>query len=264
MRHSVLGKWLWDSRRSLVVWAVAVIAVGGMYAAFWPTMNDPQLQEALQNYPQAILEALNYTDFATAAGYLSATVYGLIVALLLLVFGISAGARIISGDEEAGTLDLILAHPVSRPALALQRFAAFMVAVVAICALFWLAMVALRGPAQFEEIGPGLLAAATLHLAAFAMLFGAISFAVGAATGRRAVALGVAAGAALLAYAAKGLLPQVDGLAWTKDYSAFTWLNGSEPLRNGVDWGYLGIMLAIAAVLVALGTWAFNRRDVAA
>jgi ABC-2 type transport system permease protein len=264
MNRTVLGKWLRDSRRSLAGWTVAVVAVGGMYAAFWPTMDDPQLQEALANYPQAILEALNYTDFSTAAGYLSATVYGLIVALLLLVFAISAGARLIAGDEEAGTLDLVQAHPVSRTSLALQRMAALAVALALIVVVFWVAMLALSGPAGFSEIGPGRLAAASVHLGAFAVLFGSASFGVGAATGRRGIALGVAGGAALLAYAAKGLLPQVSGLEWTSSYSAFTWLNGSEPLRTGIDWGYVGLMLAIAAVLVAAGTWAYGRRDIAA
>jgi ABC-2 type transport system permease protein len=261
--RSVYAKWLRDSRRSLLGWSLAIVLVGGGYAAFWPTFEDPEIAQLLDSYPSALLEAINYTNISTPEGYLSATVYGLVVAVLLVVFAIGAGARLIAGEEEAGTLDLTLSHPVSRPSLALQRMAALATAVVGVVAVFWLAMVALSGPVRFSSIGAGHLAAMHLHLAAFALLFGTLAFAVGAATGRRAWALGVAAAAAVLAYAASGILPQVEGLEWTRDWSAFTWLNGSMPLANGIDAGHLAVMLGLSAGFVVVGTLGFRRRDVA-
>ena len=38
-------KWLWDNRRSVIGWSMAVAAVGGIYAAFWPTFDDPEVQK---------------------------------------------------------------------------------------------------------------------------------------------------------------------------------------------------------------------------
>ena len=264
MTRNVFTKWLWDSRRSLLGWTLAIVVAGCGYAAFWPTINDPQMQELLENYPAALMEAINYTNISTAAGYLNATVYGLVVAVLLLVFAVSTGARIIAGDEEAGWLDLVLAHPVSRGGVALQRFAAFAVSVLVIVSVFWVAMVAISSPAQLTSVSPAMLAGIHLHLAAFALLFGSVTFCVGAATGRRALALGVGAGIGLLGYAMNGVIPQVEGLEWVRDYSPFAWLNGSEPLANGVHLGYLGLMLGLSLLLVAIGTLAFQRRDVAA
>jgi len=264
MMRSVLTKWLWDSRRSLVGWTLAIVVVGCAYAAFWPLIDDPEMQQLLANYPPAVLEAINYTNITTATGYLDATVYGLLAALLLLVYAVSAGARVVAGDEEAGTLDLVLAHPISRTSLALQRFAAFVVSVAVILVVLWAALALLARPVGLDGVTPGGLAAMHLHLWAFVVLFGALAYAVGTATGRRGLALGVGAAAGVLGYAMRGLLPQVEGLEWIRDYSAFTWLNGSAPLDTGIDPGHLGIMLGLAALLVALGTWAFNRRDVAA
>ena len=96
------AKWLWDGRRSTVAWAGAIAAVGGMYAAFWPTIDDPDMQDALESYPESLLEAINYTDISTAAGYLDATVYGLLVAVLTIVYSSASGSRIIAGEEDAG------------------------------------------------------------------------------------------------------------------------------------------------------------------
>jgi hypothetical protein len=67
-----------------------------------------------------------------------------------------------------------------------------------------------------------------------------------------------------VAYAASGLLPQVEGLAWTRDWSAFTWLTGSSPLVNGLDASHLALMGGLSLLFVVLGTLVFTRRDVAA
>lgn len=262
MLRDSFTKWLWDSRRSLLVWTLAIVVIGGTYAAFWPTIDDPAMQEAIANYPEGLLEALNYTDITTAAGYLDATVYGLLAAVLLVVYSAAAGARSIAGDEEAETLDLVLAHPVSRRRLALQRFAAFAVSVVLIAVALLVVLLLLSRPVGLDDISLAGFGAMTLHLVAFTWVFGALAFAVGAATGRRAPALGVAAALAVFGFVANGILPQVDGLAWTEALSPFEWLNGETPLRNGAQWDDLALMAALSVGLVAAGTAVFERRDI--
>jgi ABC-2 type transport system permease protein len=259
----VFTKTLWDARRSLLGWALAISAVAAMYAAFWPSVNTPQMQQALGNYPQGVLEALNYNDLASPAGYLGSSVYGLLVPLLVAVFAIDWGTRAVAGDEEAGTLDLLLAHPVSRTRLALQRFAALITALTLIGALLLLAMLAIAGPAQLQGITASEFAAATAQLALFGACLGALAFAVGAATGRKALALGASAGVAVLAYLANGVFPQLQGLEWTRDLSPWHWYLGGEPLKNGLQAGDALLLLVVTLVLVAAGTLLFNRRDVA-
>ncbi|WP_422773885.1 ABC transporter permease [Plantactinospora sp. WMMC1484] len=256
-------KALVDSRRSLLSWALAIAAVAAMYAAFWPTMQAPEMQEALEAYPEGLMEAFNYSDLTSAAGYLGSAVYGLLVPLLVTVFAIAAGTRAVAGDEEAGTLDLILAHPVGRVRLAVQRFAALLVGLAVITVLLWVVMLALTGPAQFDGVSAGEFAAASLQLALLGTTFGALAYAVGAATGRRAVALGVSAGVAVLAYLANSVFPQVEGAEWLAELSPFHWYLGGQPLVNGFQAGGALLLLGTSALLVAAGTWAFNRRDVA-
>ena len=263
MLRNVFTKTLWDARRSLLGWALAISAVAAMYAAFWPSVNTPQMQQALGNYPQGVLEALNYNDLASPAGYLGSSVYGLLVPLLVAVFAIDWGTRAVAGDEEAGTLDLLLAHPVSRTRLALQRFAALITALTLVGALLLLAMLAIAGPAQLQGITASEFAAATAQLALFGACLGALAFAVGAATGRKALALGASAGVAVLAYLANGVFPQLQGLEWTRDLSPWHWYLGGEPLKNGLQAGDALLLLVVTLVLVAAGTLLFNRRDVA-
>ena len=80
--------------------------------------------ESVQNFPEAMREAFHLDDLTSAAGYLQSSVFGLILPLLALFYGAATGARVTAGDEESGTLDLLLAHPVTRTRLILQRFGA--------------------------------------------------------------------------------------------------------------------------------------------
>lgn len=260
----VLLKSMRDNRRGWIGWSLALAAVAAMYSAFWPTMgNNPQMAGAIEAYPEALREALNMHDLSRPETYLGATVFGLLVPILLAVFAISAGMKAIAGDEEAGTLDLVMAQPVGRSSLALQRFGAVVVAVVVIGTMVGLAVTGMRGPAQYPEVSAANIAATTFQLVLFGAFFGALSYGVGAWTGRRSIALAVGATVAVIGYLCNSFLPQVQGLAWTEKVSPFHWYIGGEPLFNGLDWGGIGLLAGFTALLVGLGTWRFTRRDLA-
>jgi ABC-2 type transport system permease protein len=261
MLRDTFTKWLWDSRRSILGWALAVAAVGGMYAAFWPSMDQPEMRAALASYPEGILKALNYTDMS-GPGYLSATVYGMVVAALLIVHAIMTGVRLVAGDEEQGTLDLVLAHPVGRTRLALQRFAAYAVSVLVLVLGLFVVVQVLVVLTGLEGASVGGILAISLHLYLFAVLFGAVAFAAGAATGSKALAVATATGVAVLGFAANGVLPQVEGLQWARNLSPFWWLTGGSPLVNGVQVGPVLLMAGLVVALVGGGTRAFTRRDI--
>ena len=259
--HSVFGKSIWDARRTLPGWTVAIVAVGLMYAAFWPSMRSPEMAEAFAAYPQDVLAAFNSGNLTTPQGYLGGAVYGLLVPLLMAVFAIAWGARSVAGDEQAGTLDLVLAHPVSRRSLALQRFAGMLLGITVVSLVLFAAMLALRGPFELDAVAVSGFVAIHLQLALFGAFFGALAFAAGAATGSKAIALGTSAGTAVVTYLANSVFPQVDALAWTRDLSPFHWYLGGDPLTGGVQPGGVAALVAGTVILVAAGTARFTRRD---
>lgn len=254
-------KSLWDARRSLPAWTVAIAAVALMYAAFWPSMRSPEMARAMAAYPKNVLAAFNYTDITTAPGYLGGAVYGLLVPLLVAVFMISAGARAIAGDEDAGTLELVLAHPISRTRLALQRLGGLLLGMAVVAVVLLVTMLAVRGAFQLDDVPVAGFLAINLQLLLFGACFGALAYAIGAATGSKAAALAGSAGIAVLAYLANSVFPQVSALGWTRDVSPFHWYLGGDPLVNGVSWPGVAALLTATALLAAAGTALFTRRD---
>jgi ABC-2 type transport system permease protein len=263
MLRSVFGKTLRDQRRSLLGWAIAVAAVGALYAAFWPLMLSPEMQAAMEAFPPALLEALGYEDITTAAGYVGSTTFGLLGPALTIVFAAAVGGSAIAGEEESGRLDLTLAHPVSRWSVALQRFAAMVVGMLLVGAVLAITLIAISGPAELDDIGTANLAAASLHLSVFGIFFGALGLGVGAMTGRRGLAFAAVAIVAIGGFLANNLAPMVDEIAFLRDISPFHFYSGGEPLKNGLQVADLGVLLAASAVLVGIGGLLFDRRDVA-
>lgn len=263
MLRSVFTKSLWDQRRSIAVWAVAIAVVGAAYAAFYPSMNNPDMQAALDAFPKEVLGALGMADITSPEGYVGSTVFGLLGPVLMIVYAASLGTRAIAGDEESGRLDLLLAHPVTRSSVVLQRAAAVAVALAISAVALLAALVAISGPAQLGALSVADLAAASLQLFLLAAVFTSLALAVGAATGSSALALGAVALVAVVSYVANTMGPSVPALAWTQHLSPFFYAAGGQPLANGWQVRDALVLWSVAVTLVGVAVVAFGWRDVA-
>jgi ABC-2 type transport system permease protein len=263
MLRSVFSKTLWDQRRILVGWTIGITAVGVLYAAFYPVISNEEMRAALEAYPEGFLDAMGFTDMTSAAGYLGSTTFGLLGPALIIAMAAALGSSAIAGDEESGRLDLTLAHPVSRWAVLTQRFAALVIGMLTVCAVLSVALLAISGPAELDEVGPAKLAAGGLHLALLGTIFGALGIAVGAATGRRALVYAVVATVGVVGFFGNNLGPAVEGLAWLRDISPFRYYSGGSPLRNGVQIADSAVLALASIVLIVAGGLRFDRRDLA-
>jgi ABC-2 type transport system permease protein len=256
--RNVFTKTLRDQRRAQLWWAVGLLGVIAVYVAPYRQYLE---QGALKvNTDSPIYQAIGYDN--SPAGYLQGTLFALVGPLLAIMAAAATGARAIAGDEEAGRLELLLAHPVSRTRLVLERFAAM----AATCA--WLGLVVWAGTLAAASvadlgIGVGPITAATLGLVLLALGFGAVALAAGSLVANRGLALGVAAALAVASYLAYTVGGQVEGLACLRKLSPFYWYLGSDPLRSGLDLGFLAVLAAIPLLLGGLALWSLNRRDVA-
>ncbi|TDD85128.1 ABC transporter permease [Actinomadura darangshiensis] len=253
---AMFTKTLYDNRRIFTVWALATGLLALMYAAFYPQVSA----DAMASVPES-MSGFGLDDTSTAAGYLQGPVFGLLVPLLATFYGAATGARTISADEESGYLDLLLAHPIGRARLLLQRFAALAAGALLIGGAVLAAMLAVRDGADLGSVGAGGFAAQTLNLTLLALLFGALATGLGAATGlTRATVFGVTAGLGVAVFALNGFAPQI-GAGGLRYLTPFHYYIGGEPLKNGVQVADAAVLAAASAVLIAAGTWRFVRRD---
>jgi ABC-2 type transport system permease protein len=261
--RSVFGKMLLEQRRGIVAWCIGLAAIGALYAGFYPLIRGPEYEELLKLWPPQLLEALGFADIASAGGYLEASTFGLLGAIVMIVYASWLGSRAIAGDEESDRLDLVLAHPVSRWRVYLERLAAMLMALIAAPLVLLVVLLVIRGPAELGSISPANLAAGTVHLASFGIFFGAVALGIGGVSGRRSAVFAAIAIAGLGGYIANALAALVDGLDWVRRLSPFFYNMGNRPLSHGLQPVDVAVLLGAAALLLLIGGLRFDRRDIA-
>ena len=263
---SVLRQLLWRRRISTLWWSLSLAAFAALLALAYPTVRDnSELDKTFAGLPPGVQAALGLdpgSPLTSPVGYLNSQYFANVLPVMLLVFGIGLAAWCISGDEAAGTLELLLSNPVSRIRVAAERAGA-LVLLLAVLTLVSSAIVALLAPAVglSKGLGLGQIVAATTATGLLALSFASLAFAVGAASGRRSIAISTASAVALLGFVIEGLAAQVKVLQPIREASPWHWLLGTDPLRNGLTWQAWVLPVIVSLVLFVMGTAVFARRD---
>ncbi len=266
MFSSVFLKTLRDQRRSLIGWAVGIVALVGMMAAMWPTVRSmPDLNEFLANYPEALRELFNIESLTTGAGFLNVELFSIILPALFVVFGVSRGARLVAGDEETGSLEVLLTTPLPRWRVVAEKAAALVVGIL------WLGAVLFGSTWLFGELiglelTVGYIASATLAMTVLGLEYGALALAIGAITGRRALAMGVSGTMAVAGYVLYVAGEFVAAVEPWQVLSPFYYALGEGSVATGLAGVPLGHMWMVLAALgaFALSIRLFERRDISA
>jgi ABC-2 type transport system permease protein len=263
----ILGRrFIVERQRSLRWWVAGVVGLVVFTAAFFPSVRDRVSFERVYEDLPASLRAMLGTSAAlgitSAPGYLQGRLFGSLLPVVLLVLAIGQGVRATAGAEEDGTLEQLVVLPVRRRDLLLQRSAACGVVVVAITAVA-LVTTLVVSPAVGLTDGVAVvdLVAAFANVAALAVFHGALAVCVGAATGRRGLASGVASAVAVGGFLLQGLLAASDPPGWTRWLTPWHWYLGRPALVDGWTWPAIAIPLVATVVLVAAAVLSFERRD---
>ncbi|WP_016884294.1 MULTISPECIES: ABC transporter permease subunit [unclassified Rhodococcus (in: high G+C Gram-positive bacteria)] len=264
MLRSVLTKTLYDQRRAFPAWVVGIALLVAMYVVIWPSVRDqPAMNQFLDQMPEAFraLFAMSGADMSTPVGYIQIELLSFMGPLLLLIYAVGTGAAAVAGEEDRGTLDQLLATPLSRGRILAEKFGALTAGTVALSAVMGLALLG-EGILADMDLPVGNVAAAMVHLALLALVFGALAFAIGAATGHPASSRSVPAVIAILAYVLNGLGPVVSWLAPWQRYSPFYQYAGHDPLRHGFSLAAASVSALTIAVLLGVALVGFAHRDV--
>ena len=262
MLRSVFGKTLYEGRRSLLAWTLGMLALVATLLAMYPTVRTGEYQRTIENSSEGLLRSFGMapgTDITSGPGYLGGYLFGFMLPLLLIIFAVSVGARLVAGEEDTGTLDLLATLPISRARVVAEKFAAFTVLTIALGAAVDVFVLA-GAPLVDLRVAVWPLVVTTGGQVLVALLFGAVAMAAGAATGSRAAALGAAALAAAAAYLVNSLAPLSDRLEPFQQASPLYWATGGEPLPDRPT-GWLALLLTAMALVLVAGTARFTRRD---
>jgi beta-exotoxin I transport system permease protein len=246
--------------RSTGAAALALVAVLLIVGALFPAVGDSLGKLQL---PKGVSDLLGGADYGTITGWYRSEIASFYGPLLIAAVAITSAVGTTAGEEEARILPLVLAQPVTRSRLVAAKAGAVASGVLFIAFAAWIGLivgVAIAG----GGIGVGHLGAYCLQLAFFGFAVGAVALALGAGTGRRALAAEVAASVAVAGWLVNGFAPLVDVVSWLRYLSPYYYYAHGDPLTNGLDVGGIVVLGSLTAVLTAVAIVAVDRRDLRA
>ena len=264
MLRNVFLKSLRDQRRSLMFWGIGVAALSLATVLFYPSVKDVPEFSKLFEETEALARVFagGFTDLTSPEGYLNSQLYSLLVPILFLIFTIGQGSGAIAGEEEKGTLDIVLSNPTTRLQVLIQKFAAMAVATSVLAFVLWLSVV-IGGAIVDMDLSLWRTAQATFSGMLLGVLFGALALMLGSASGKRGLSTGIAGALALGTYFIYALVPLVDGLESAQKGFPFYYYIGADPLTNGLNLAHAAVLIGITAALLAAAIVTFERRDLA-
>jgi ABC-2 type transport system permease protein len=253
----------WQRVRLLVVGLVA-LAWGALVPTFYTTFQELFAGLIEGGFPENLLNFGSGSLF-TLGGAMTIGVQHPLGIAFLGIFAVGAAAGAVAGEREAGTLEVLLARPLSRRRLYVSVGAAILVGIAIVLALLLIGQVVsinLLGVA--DEIDqtqvPMVWANGMLLWGAFA----AFSLAASVSFDRRGPAIGLSLAYLGINYFFEILGTFLPDLAWTQEYSLFHHWNPGEIVAGKLDPFDLAL-LSVAIILPII--WAlvvFPRRDLAA
>ncbi len=259
----VLRRTLQTERRALAGWLAGIGLLVVVTAGSWPAVKDSsaQLETVLADLPPAFSAFLG-DGIATfsAAGVVGSRLFGTVGLAAFISFAVSRGARAIAGEEQDGTLELLVTQPLSRTHLATDKLTAtFLSLALLVTAQMVLLLVAM--PVVGLDFAVWHVVGASVGLYLLSAMFGMLAFAVGAATGNRSLAVGVGAGTAGGLFLLGGLGALVEAFKTVADLSPFRHFDGTTVLADGVAWVPVVGFGVVAVVLAVVGVARFDGRD---
>ena len=263
MLSSILLKNLRDQRKSFMWWSIGISALTVLTILFYPSIADsPEFDELFEKMPEALAQLFvgEVANLTSPEGYLNSQLFVLMIPLLFMFFAIARGSGAIAGEEEKGTLDLLMSYPLKRSRVVMEKFAAMVAAILTLAFVTWLGM-AVGAVAVGMDISLVRIAEATLSGALLGLTFGSLAFALGCAKSNRGLSMGVASALGVAAYFLNALAPAVGILEPFRELSLFYYYIGADPLSNGLDLGHAAVLIGLTGIFLIVALVTFERRD---
>lgn len=222
--------------------------------------NQKQMQEMLKAYPPEMAAFFgDMNAIATPAGFLQIYFFSMIP-LFVGTFAAIAGSGLLARDEEAGVLDLVLAHPISRRALFVARALALLLAALGIHLAMWLG--SLLGELRSSlDVSAGGHLLGQLSLFSMTALFLAAGVLSGVVLPARRLA-GMATGLLVLGgYLLTSLSRLDDRLSGVAQLSPYTHFQGAITWDT-FSWSSFGGLLGVAVLFFVLAFLALEKKEV--
>jgi ABC-2 type transport system permease protein len=262
----IFKRTLWDSRMGIIGWGIGIGLITLLIVTLFPTITQFEgFAQMLESpiYKALLGEAADAAAFLTPEGFIAINVVAF-TPIYLAVYLVMMGLNVTAGEEERGTIDLLMSTPTPRWQVVVEKFLAILVTTLLILVInFLLGVFGLLITPEMT-VSPLRLAEGSLAMLPISALMTALAVLLGTVTRSRGAAGGIA-GAIIIASYMITTLSEVatEALGPVKPFSFFTYHHSVQIMREGILWGDYLLLSVVTAALVGLAVFFFQRRDLA-
>lgn len=246
MFRSIWSKTLRDYRVAILAWGFAL----GLLGAIDFAESTPTMIATFGSLAPLFRMLGDPYQIQTPEGFITWRILELFVPLGISLWPILAGTRLVRGEEERGSMDVLLATPQSRARLLFSKLSALLSALILIGLLVALGLIV--GQARLEGHANVVSALLTgLNLSILAFFFGCLALLFSQLSTSRAVSAGWVSGLLLLSMLLDSTGRLLHG-SWVQYLSPFYYYNLNRPLIPSFpDQPLAAVLLVSLAVLCA-------------
>ncbi len=252
---------LQNRRRSTIGYAAGMALYMLVIVALYPAFKHSTGLDKLITDNPTVAAMFGVTgSLSSPAGWVDANAYTNFLPLIMLLLTIGYGAAAIAGQDEDGTLGLLVTLPLSRREMLVQKIWA-MIAQALVLTISVAACVYM-GRAFDVTLDPWHVATASFAVLALGIDLGLIALALGAATRSRGTAIGIATALTAASYLLSSLAPVVHWLRPLRFISLFYWADGNHQLTEGANLASFAVLAGVGLAAALTANEAFRRFDV--
>lgn len=261
MFRNLFTKTLYDKRWFTLGWSLGLVVMAAITIAFFPTIKD-QIGTLFANVPKALESITGSTeDYKNITGYIGTGVFDLRMPMLTIVMAIILALSLSASEESSGRLYQLLAQPLSRRKIFLQKWLAmvgiFFVTHLTLFLGILLAIILIRESLPLMAVFAGTLICLLLTVA-----IGSLTLAFGFGQGRKGLATVLITTYAFGSYLLTSFAAQVEWLQRIEPVSLFHYYQASAAIKTGIDLGNIVMLLFISLIAVVVGIILFQKRDI--
>lgn len=116
------------------------------FVTIYPSVQESSadMQSYIDNLPDSFKAMFggDVVDLSTLEGFITMELLSMFYPIMILAFAVTYGAGLLGGEEESGTLEILLATPTPRWRVLLSKFAALVTFTLIVLLATWLGIVA--------------------------------------------------------------------------------------------------------------------------
>lgn len=250
------------SRGAIIGWGIGLAVLSIMMGSLFDMMatSGDLIVEYMESMPE-LAEMFNFGSMSTPIGWLDVEYFSF-VPLIIGLFVAGVGASLLARDEERGTLDLILAHPVSRTTLFWGRFLATTLVIFILLLICWASLLLSMIWSENFTIPMFELLLPFVSLFGILMFFMTLALLFSMLLPARSMASMLTAMLVVASFFITFLSGAVDQLESAADFSPLTYLETATAIDDGLNLTWFGVFMAIDLALALISWQLFQRRDV--